>query len=77
VDGHISLVGSANLDYRSIEQNCELSVVVHSTTFGAAVHDLFENDVRFACRIVPENWRRRPLSDRVVQSIAKRARVLL
>ena len=30
VDGRTSVVGSTNLDYRSIEYNCELSAVIRS-----------------------------------------------
>lgn len=67
IDGRISIVGSTNLDYRSIQHNCELSAVINSTEFGAQMHALFEHDVRFAHRIVPDQWRHRPLRDRVMQ----------
>jgi cardiolipin synthase len=77
VDERISIVGSLNLDYRSIEYNCELSVLVHSKTFGAQMRDLFENDMRYAVRIRPEEWRHRPIRDRIVQTIVGRARCLL
>jgi cardiolipin synthase len=45
VDARISIVGSTNLDYRSIQKNCELSLVVHSKPFAAHLHELFEHDV--------------------------------
>ena len=77
IDGRISIVGSTNLDYRSIQQNFELSVVIHSRAFGAAMHELFEHDVRFARRIAPDEWRRRPLGDRLVQWAVMRGRYLL
>ena len=31
IDGHVSMVGSTNLDYRSIEYNCELSVILRNS----------------------------------------------
>lgn len=77
VDGAVSFIGSTNLDYRSIEYNCELSAVVRSTQFGAQLHDLFENDVYFAKRIDLNEWRRRPQWDRFVQWGVSRARYLL
>ena len=77
IDGRISIVGSTNLDYRSIQQNFELSVVIHSRAFGAAMHELFEHDVRFARRVSPDEWCRRPLRDRLVQWAVMRARYLL
>jgi cardiolipin synthase len=77
VDGRISIVGSTNLDYRSIQFNCELSEVIHSAEFGRQMHELFEHDVRYARRVVPEAWRHRPRRDRLVQWAVMRARYLL
>jgi cardiolipin synthase A/B len=77
IDSEISVIGSTNLDYRSIEYNCELSAVVRSEEFGAQMHALFEHDVRYATRISPEAWRRRPYLDRIGQWAVKRARYLL
>ena len=51
IDGRTTVIGSTNLDYRSIEYNCELSAVIRNETFGGQMHDLFENDVRYAKRI--------------------------
>lgn len=77
VDAEYSILGSSNLDYRSIEYNCELSAVVRSKEFGRQMCDLFENDVCYADRIKPDVWRRRPFLDRVGQWAVKRARYLL
>lgn len=77
VDQRVSIVGSLNLDYRSIEYNLELSSIIRSETFGKQMHELFDNDVRYAKRITPSEWRKRPLSDRVVQWTVSRARYLL
>jgi len=74
VDGLISLVGSTNLDYRSIEYNLELSTIVRSRAFAGQVEALFEHDVRFAKRIKAERWRHRPVRDRWVQWLVSRAR---
>ena len=76
-DDYVSVVGSTNLDYRSIEFNCELSVIIRNPQFGRHVMDLFENDVCYAKRITLQEWRRRPFSDRFVQWAVKRARYLL
>jgi cardiolipin synthase len=77
IDRNVSVVGSTNLDYRSIEYNLELSAIIRSAEFGQQVHDLFEHDVRFATRIMHDQWRRRPQRDRVVQWVVKKARYLL
>jgi cardiolipin synthase len=77
IDSKISIVGSTNLDYRSIEYNLELSAVVRSEQFGRQMNDLFANDINFAKRISLKEWRRRPWSDRIVQWMVSRARYLL
>jgi hypothetical protein len=41
------------------------------------MHDLFENDIRFAKWINPTEWRRRPFSDRFWQWAVSRARYLM
>jgi cardiolipin synthase len=77
IDGETTVIGSTNLDYRSIEYNCELSAILRSREFGRQMQDLFANDVCYAKRILPGEWRRRPVRDRVVQWAVQRARYLL
>ncbi len=77
IDSLISLIGSTNLDYRSIEYNLELSSIIRSKPFGEQMEGLFENDMRYAHRIRAEKWRHRPVFDRFVQWFVSRARYLL
>jgi cardiolipin synthase A/B len=77
VDQVLSLVGSMNLDYRSIEYNCEVSMVLRSAEFGRQMNALFEHDVRFARQIRLGEWRGRPWLDRLGQWAVSRARYLL
>ena len=77
IDRQTSIIGSTNLDTRSIEYNCELSAVIRSKAFGSQMDDLFKNDIRFAKQIQLSEWRRRPFLDRVGQWAVNRARYLL
>jgi cardiolipin synthase len=77
IDGCITVVGSTNLDYRSIEYNLELSAIIRSKEFGRNMHALFKNDICFAKRISLSEWRKRPWTDRLVQWSVSRARYLL
>lgn len=77
IDQRVSIVGSLNLDYRSIEYNLELSAIIRSKAFGKQLHDLFNNDVCYAKRITAKEWRKRPTSDRIIQWAVSRARYLL
>jgi cardiolipin synthase len=77
IDKEFTILGSSNLDYRSIEYNLELSCMIRCKEFGEQMHDLFENDVRYAKRITSKEWRRRPTLDRLGQWAVNRARYLL
>jgi len=77
IDGCVTLMGSTNLDYRSIEYNCEISAVIRSEEFGRHMRELFEHDVKYATRINLHEWRKRPTWDRIVQWAVSRARYLL
>lgn len=77
VDGHTSVVGSTNLDTRSIEFNLELSAIIRNPEFAKQMETLFANDMRYAVRVDPDQWRSRPWRDRVTQWAVSRARYLL
>jgi cardiolipin synthase len=77
IDGLVSMIGSTNLDYRSIEYNLELSALIRSREFGRQMETLFDNDVNFAKRMSPKMWKRRPTTDRLIQWMVSRARYLL
>jgi cardiolipin synthase len=77
IDGRLTVIGSTNLDYRSIEYNLELSAIIRSEPFGRHMKDLFANDMRYAKRISLKEWRRRPARDRFVQWAVSRLRYFL
>lgn len=77
IDHKLTVIGSTNLDYRSIEYNLELSSLIRSEEFGAQMNRLFKNDMHFAKRISLKEWRKRPTSDRFIQWAVSRARYLL
>ena len=72
-----SVIGSTNLDWRSIEFNCEMSAVVRSDQFASLMDGMFEHDMKYAHQIDPSEWGNRPLLDRVAQWITIHARQLL
>lgn len=77
IDGEISLLGSTNFDYRSIDFNCELAAIIRSAEFGRQMVRLFEHDVAYSRRIDAKAWRRRKWMDRLVQWAVNRSRTLL
>ncbi len=60
IDGHWSLVGSANLDCRSLHLNFEAGVVLYDKRLAEQLEQQFERDLQDAFWIKPEVWQLRP-----------------
>lgn len=71
IDGVWSTIGSTNLDWRSFLHNQELDAVVLGYDFGRQMHDMFEMDLKDSHEITLEEWRRRPLLDRIKEMGAR------
>ena len=64
VDGVWSMVGSANFDNRSLELNDEMNVAVSDRGLAARLAQDFEQDLRGARKLDPEQWRKRPFLEK-------------
>lgn len=60
IDGHWSLVGSANLDCRSLFLNFEAGMVLYDEPLAQQLEQQFERDLQDSIVIQPEVWNRRP-----------------
>ncbi len=67
VDGFWGSIGSMNFDNRSLAFNNESSLVVWDRAFGARMDSIYFDDLRFAREIKLEQFRRRPLTARLVE----------
>lgn len=70
VDGEVALVGSSNLDPLSMQRNYELNLVVVDPVTGAAMRAMFAKDLTESTEVDPIAWRRRPLWQKAIESIA-------
>tara|TARA_R110000868_G_scaffold69117_1_gene203855 strand:- start:5167 stop:6552 length:1386 start_codon:yes stop_codon:yes gene_type:complete len=61
IDGVWSVVGSSNLDPRSILFNDEVDAVVLGTSTGRALQEMFKDDQASAKQLDLESWSQRPL----------------
>jgi len=69
VDGVWSTVGSFNLDHRSVFHNIELNVSCVSDEIGKKMEDIFFTDLENCSEIHFEEWRRRPLTQKMLEKI--------
>ena len=68
VDDHWAMVGSANLDYRSLRLNFELNLLFHSPPGNAALARLLEQDFALCQEIDPLAFTRRPFRQRFAEA---------
>ena len=69
-DGHVSVIGSSNLDFRSYRFNAECNVVVFDDALGAAMTQAFEEDLEHSREVHLASWRRRGTVHRVIDRAA-------
>lgn len=70
IDGIWSTVGSSNLDSRSFLHNDEVNAVVVGTEFGAQLESQFFDDIEHAKSIRYDEWRKRPVKDRILEFLS-------
>lgn len=71
VDDVFSSVGTANMDYRSFDQNYEINAMVYSENFATELASQFKEDVEQCIPLQLSRWEQRPIRKRLLQSIAR------
>jgi cardiolipin synthase len=69
-DGLFSMMGSSNIDSRSSEINEEIDVVIYDEGFGRAMETVFENDQAQSREYTLEQFKNRPLWERITEYLA-------
>jgi cardiolipin synthase len=69
-DGDWALVGTANLDYRSVFLNYELIVASRDPSLCRALGEQFEVDLAAAAEVEPARWHRRRWVLRAAEGLA-------
>ena len=70
-DGNLSVVGTANMDYRSFELNFEVNVLVYDREFSEQLRDVFFKDVEDAKKIDKDEWCNRPAYIQLPERVAR------
>ncbi len=76
-DGHLSVVGSSNLDFRSFELNAECNFLILDEATGRLMEEQFEDDLTRAEEIRLGPWRKRGSLHRSGDQLARRLAPLL
>jgi len=67
-DGRWAMVGSANLDYRSLRLNFELNLLFHSAEQNREIADILEHDFALCREIEPVAFAARPFRQRFLEA---------
>ncbi|HEY4367834.1 MAG TPA: cardiolipin synthase [Steroidobacteraceae bacterium] len=65
IDTALSMVGSANLDMRSFLHNNEVNAVIVGSGFARQLEQVFQRDLQNTRELNIEEWRKRPLGEKL------------
>ncbi|MEX1241765.1 MAG: cardiolipin synthase [Cyclobacteriaceae bacterium] len=71
VDDYISIVGTANMDYRSFDLNFEVNAVVYGVKLAEELRTTFLQDLESAEKIEAQAWRKRPMFKQLPEKVAR------
>lgn len=71
IDDELCTVGSANLDYRSFEDDFEVQAIIYDNPTTRQLRDVFFEDLNDAEEITPEMWAERSRLSKIMEPIAK------
>lgn len=70
-DDKIVSLGSANMDFRSLEHNFETNVILYGDKTASIFRNIFEQDMADSESFDMKRWKSRPFSMRIKESIAR------
>ena len=71
VDDFISVIGSANMDFRSFEHNFESNAYLYDKDLAGSMKQLFLEDLQNCEQITLKEWKKRPRIDKFKESVMR------
>jgi cardiolipin synthase len=76
-DSNVSIIGTANMDYRSLELNFEVNAMVYDSIIANELRNTFFEDLEVATKIDKSTWSKRPLYMQLIEKTARLVSPLL
>jgi cardiolipin synthase len=70
-DGKLSMIGTANMDYRSYELNFEVNAIVYDVPFAENLRKVFFDDLKQAQKLDEKLWDNRAFYYKLADRIAR------
>ena len=67
----LTVIGSANMDFRSFEHNFEINAFVYDPEFTARMDAVFRDDASHCHALTPGEWFNRPRPRRWAESLMR------
>lgn len=71
VDGVFSSVGTANLDFRSLETNFEVNAMIYDERVARELETQFMSDLRQSRQVIAAEWEQRSRTEKAMESFAR------
>jgi len=71
VDNYFSSVGTANMDMRSFDLNYEVNTYMYNSSLANELNEQFEEDKKECIQIKLEDWQKRSLGKKLLESVAR------
>ncbi len=71
IDGELSTIGTANMDYRSFDNNAEVNALFFDESLAQELKSYFESDLNNSTKLQYHTWRKRPLKIRLAGSLGR------
>ena len=76
-DSNVSIIGTANMDFRSLELNFEVNALVYDSIIANELRNTFFEDLKDATKIDKSTWSKRPLYMQLIEKTARLVSPLL
>lgn len=70
-DRKLTVVGTANMDYRSFDLNFEVNAIVYDKEIASRAADVFYDDLKYAERLNITEWNNRPIYKVMIEKTAR------
>lgn len=71
IDDSLTVIGSANLDFRSFEHNFEVNAFLYDEAFTARMEAVFNHDVSHCRSVTPSEWFNRSRTRKLAESLMR------
>lgn len=71
IDGKCCVIGSANMDNRSLEHHFEVGAVVYNPGVSSELERKFDSDLKNSRLIVSKDWEKRPFRQKIYEQLTR------